>query len=254
MSWAAAMLVKRTSLLAAKDKPSFLAAIKAIIAKRWDGQLHNPLHALGWLLNPRNQYLGEVREDQEVISGAEEVIQARGGDVAQRTLIQAQLAQFHKGEGRLGSPDARWAAKVLVEGGRLTDAEWWWMYGGEVQALQALAVMTLSQPVTSSEVERYWSAIARVQRRDRNRISAKKMMDVTYVAFTRRARDTFDRKSTMREKLYADLSNGTLKEGCVVAPAEAEVQEEEEEEEGEENVGCTIDWDNFGQIGKKKKK
>ncbi|CAI7879790.1 unnamed protein product [Closterium sp. NIES-53] len=231
----AAMLVKRTSLLAAKDTPSFLAAIKAIIAKRWDGQLHNPLHALGWLLNPRNQYLGEVREDQEVISGAEEVIQARGGDVAQRTLIQAQLAQFHKGEGRLGSPDARWAAKVLVEGGRLTDAEWWWMYGGEVQALQALAVMTLSQPVTSSEVERYWSAIARVQRRDRNRISAKKMMDVTY-------------------KLYTDLSNGTLKEGCVVAPAEAEVEEEEEEEEGEENVGCTIDWDNFAQIGKKKKK
>ncbi|CAI7852709.1 unnamed protein product [Closterium sp. NIES-54] len=83
----------RTSLLAAKDTPSFLAAIKAIIAKRWDGQLHNPLHALGWLLNPRNQYLGEVREDQEVISGAEEVIQARGGDVAQCTLIQAQLAQ-----------------------------------------------------------------------------------------------------------------------------------------------------------------
>ncbi|CAI7884274.1 unnamed protein product [Closterium sp. NIES-54] len=69
MSWAAAMLVKRTSLLATKDKPSFLAAIKAIIAKRWDGQLHNPLHALGWLLNPGNQYLGEVREDQEVISG-----------------------------------------------------------------------------------------------------------------------------------------------------------------------------------------
>ncbi|CAI5511757.1 unnamed protein product [Closterium sp. Naga37s-1] len=251
----AAMFVKRTELLLAKDKPAFLAEIKAILAKRWDGQLHNPLHALGWLLNPRNQYVDEVREDEEVRTGAEAVIQARVKDVAQRTLLHAQLAQFHKGEGRLGSPDARWAAKVLVEGGRLTDAEWWWMYGGEVQALQALAVMSLSQPVTSSEVERYWSSIARVQRRDRNRISAKKMTDVTYVAFTRRARDTFDRKQKVREKLYADLSNGTLKEGSVLAPAEAEAEEEgDDEEEGEVNVGCTIDWDEFGQIGKKKKR
>ncbi|CAI5524147.1 unnamed protein product [Closterium sp. Naga37s-1] len=230
----AAMFVKRTELLLAKDKPAFLAEVKAILVKRWDKQLHNPLHALGWLLNPRNQYVGEVREDEEVRSGAEAVI--------------------HKGEGLLGSPDARWAAKVLVAGGRQTDAEWWWMYGGEVKALQSLAVMNLSQPVTSSEVERYWSAIARVQRRDRNRISAKKMTDVTYVAFMRRARDTFDRKQKVREKLYADLSNGTLKEGSVVAPAEEVVEEEGAEEEGEVNVACTIDWDLFGQIGKKKKK
>ncbi|CAI5982579.1 unnamed protein product [Closterium sp. NIES-65] len=200
----AAMLVKRTSLLAAKDRALFLAEIKAVIAKRWDGQLHNPLHALGWLLNPRNQYVGKVRNDKKVRSGAEAVIQACGGDVALRTLLQAQLAQFHKGEGRLGSPDARWAAMVLVEGGRLTDAEWWWMC-------------------------------------DRNHISAKKLTGVTYAAFTRRARDTFDRKSTVREKLYVDLSNGTLKERCVVAPAEAEVEEVGAEEEGEVNVGCTSD-------------
>ncbi|CAI5987026.1 unnamed protein product [Closterium sp. NIES-64] len=108
----AAMLVKRTSLLAAKDRALFLAEIKAVIAKRWDGQLHNPLHALGWLLNPRNQYVGKVRNDKKVRSGAEAVIQACGGDVALRTLLQAQLAQFHKGEGRLGSPDARWAAMI----------------------------------------------------------------------------------------------------------------------------------------------
>ncbi|CAI5472829.1 unnamed protein product [Closterium sp. Yama58-4] len=126
----AAMLVKRTSLLMAKDKPSFQVEIKAILAKRWDGQLHNPLHALGWLINPRNQYMGEVRNDKEVRSGAEAFIAAREKDVAQRTLLQTQLAQFHKGEGRLGSHDARLAATVFVAGGRLTDAEWWWMYGG----------------------------------------------------------------------------------------------------------------------------
>ncbi|CAI5948065.1 unnamed protein product [Closterium sp. NIES-64] len=253
---AAKMMLKRTALLPAKDKPAFLAAIKAIIARRWDSQLHNPLHAMGWLLNPRNQYGKEVKNDPEVRLGAEAVIQARGGDVAQRALLLAQLTQFHKGEGLIGSDDARWAATVLVASGRLTEAEWWLMYGGELRALMGMAVTVLSQPVTSSEVERYWSAIARVQRRDRNRLSANKMMDVTEVAFARRARDAFDRKSRQREKLYADLANGTLQQGSAVEPAAAEEEEvgdDEEEGEGNEQL-CTIDWDLFGNIGKRKKK
>ncbi|CAI7912363.1 unnamed protein product [Closterium sp. NIES-53] len=231
---AAKMMLKRTSLLPAKDKPAFLSAIKAIIARRWDVQLHNPLHAIGWLLNPRIQYLGEVKNDPEVRLGAEAVIQARGVDVAHRTLMLTQLTQFHQGKGLIGSDDARWAATVLVASGRLTEAMWWLMYGGGVQALMGLAVTVLSQPVTSSEVERYWSAIARVHRRDRNRLTAKRMMDVTEVAFARRARDAFDRKSRETEKLYADLANGTLKLGSTIEPsATAEEEEVEDEEEGE---------------------
>ncbi|CAI5932741.1 unnamed protein product [Closterium sp. NIES-64] len=230
---AAAVFVKKTGLLLAKDKSSFITSIKGILAKRWDGQLHNSLHALGWLLNPRNQYAGEVRTDAEVRKGANEVIHARVGDVAQRIKLQTQLVQFHKGEGRLGSDDALWAARILVAGGHMTDAEWWCIFGGEVQALQELAVTSLSQPVTSSEVERYWSALARVQRRDRNRIAAKKMTDVTFVAFTRRARDAFDRKTQALE---------AVDDGA------------EEEEEGAEVQECTIDWSVFGSIGKKKKK
>ncbi|CAI7815460.1 unnamed protein product [Closterium sp. NIES-54] len=62
-----------------KTREAAVAAGKGILARRWDGQLHNPLHALGWLLNPRNQYAGEVRTDAEVRKGADQVIQARGG-------------------------------------------------------------------------------------------------------------------------------------------------------------------------------
>ncbi|CAI5491383.1 unnamed protein product, partial [Closterium sp. Naga37s-1] len=229
---AAAHFIKRTGLLLHKDKSTFLTAIKSIIARRWDAQLHNPLHALGWLLNPRNQYIAEVRNDPEIRKGTDEVIQARGGDVQQRVTLAAQVAQFHRGEGRLGSHDARWAATTLVAAGRMTDAEWWFLFGGDVQALQDLAVTSLSQPVTSSEVERYWSALARVQRRDRNRLTAQKMTDVTFVAFTRRARDAFDRKAALRSKLYSDLGNGTLREGAAIIPAEVEEEEGDAEEEG----------------------
>ncbi|CAI7896167.1 unnamed protein product, partial [Closterium sp. NIES-54] len=144
--------------------------------------------------------------------------------------------------------------RTLVEGGRMTDAEWWCLFGGEVQALQEQAVMVLSQPVTSSEVERYWSALQRVQRRDRNRLTSKKMTDVTIVAFTRRARDAFDQKAAVRARLYVDLGNGTLKEGCAIIPAESG-DEEGEAEEGEEPMEeeCTIDWSEFGNISRKRK-
>ncbi|CAI5944390.1 unnamed protein product [Closterium sp. NIES-64] len=239
---AAAHFIKRTGLLLPKDRSTFLTSIKAIIARRWDAQLHNPLHAIGWLLNPHNQYIGEVRNDKEIRKGVDEVIQARGGDVQQRITLAAQVAQFHRGEGRLGSDDARWATTTLVEAGRMTEAEWWFLFGGEVQALQDLAVTTLSQPVTSSEVERYWSALARVQRRDRNRLTAKKMTDVTFVAFTRRARDAFDRKAALRSKLYQDLGNVTLREGAAIIPAEVEVEEGDAEEEAPVEEECTIDW------------
>ncbi|CAI7746857.1 unnamed protein product [Closterium sp. NIES-53] len=74
------------------------------------------------------------------------------------------------------------------------------------------------RPATSSEVERYWSAIARVQRWDCNCLTARRMMDVTKVVFARRAREAFDRKSRGREKLYADLANGTLKQGRCLSP------------------------------------
>ncbi|CAI5960959.1 unnamed protein product [Closterium sp. NIES-65] len=210
---AAAHFIKRTGLLLPKDRSTFLTSIKAIIARRWDAQLHNPLHAIGWLLNPRNQYIGEVRNDKEIRKGVDEVIQARGGDVQQRITLAAQVAQFHRGEGRRST----------------------------------------SQPVTSSEVERYWSALARVQRRDRNRLTAKKMTDVTFVAFTRRARDAFDRKAALRSKLYQDLGNGTLREGAAIIPAEVEVEEGDAEEEAPVEEECTIDWSEFGSIGKKRK-
>ncbi|CAI5983237.1 unnamed protein product, partial [Closterium sp. NIES-64] len=179
---AAAQLSKKTGLLSGNEKAAFLAAFKAIIANRWDGQLHNPLHTLGWLLNPKNQYLGEIREDAELRAGAEEVFKARGGSVEMRTMLAVQLAAFHKGEGKLGSVDVRWAATILVESGRLSAAEWWALYEGE---------------------------------------------------------------------LYSKLSNGSLQEGSTSVllslPVEAEV--DEEEEAGGEP--CTIDWDTFGNIGKR---
>ncbi|CAI5532855.1 unnamed protein product [Closterium sp. Naga37s-1] len=250
---AAAHFIKRTGLLLHKDKSTFLTAIKSIIARRWDAQMHNPLHAIGWLLNPRNQYIEEVRNDPEIRKGMDEVIQARGGDVQQRVTLAAQVAQFHRGEGRLGSHDARWAATTLVEAGRMMDAEWWFLFGGDVQAPQGLAVTSLSQPVTSSEVERYWSALARVQRRDRNRLTVQKMTDVTFVAFTRRACDAYDRKAALSSKLYSDLGNGTLREAAI-NPAEVEEEEGDAEEEGQvEEEEYTIDLSEFGSIGKKRK-
>ncbi|CAI5526955.1 unnamed protein product [Closterium sp. Naga37s-1] len=78
------------------------------------------------------------------------------------------------------------------------------------------------------------------------------MTDVAFVAFGRRARAAHDRKAELRAKLYEDLSNGTLNEGSTLTPTPEEEVEVDAEEEGGEP--CTIDWDNFGSIGKRAKK
>ncbi|CAI6002654.1 unnamed protein product [Closterium sp. NIES-65] len=90
-----------------------------------------------------------------------------------------------RGEGRLGSHNARWAATTLVEAGRMMDAEWWFLFGRDVQAPPRLGC---DVTLTASHLLRggaLWSALARVQSRgDRNCLTAQKMTDVTFVAFT----------------------------------------------------------------------
>ncbi|CAI5950255.1 unnamed protein product [Closterium sp. NIES-64] len=197
----------------------------------------------------------DVRNDPEIIRGLNKVMEALCGDVQKRILLQVQLAMYHRGAGQLGGEDARWAAAVLVESGRLSLAEWWSMYGGEVPVLQNMAVKVLSQPVTASEVERCWSAMNRVQRRDRNRLNAQTMIDVTWVAFSRRSRAAFDKDTEVRTQLFADLAAGKLKENPVEkTQPQGGPSGTQGEEEDEGVANCAIDWEAFGSSGRKKKK
>ncbi|KAI9126609.1 hypothetical protein K1719_002205 [Acacia pycnantha] len=49
-----------------KKKPSFYQPIWDVIDARWEKQLHRPLHAAGYYLNPKQHYSPTFKVDYEV--------------------------------------------------------------------------------------------------------------------------------------------------------------------------------------------
>jgi hypothetical protein len=54
-----------------KDRVSKYGSIWDIIDRRWNNQLHRPIHASGYFLNPRYRYRAQLGEDvtEEVRDG-----------------------------------------------------------------------------------------------------------------------------------------------------------------------------------------
>ncbi|CAI5992710.1 unnamed protein product [Closterium sp. NIES-65] len=108
------------------------------------------------------------------------------------------------------------------------------MLGKFLEVKRALRAVVISQEweeVAVAQTEEGMEPFSVCRGGTGNRLTAKKMPDVTIVAFIKRARDAFDQKAAVRARLYADLGNGTLKEGCAIISAESEDEEGEAEEE-----------------------
>ena len=62
-----------------------------IIDERWDKQLHRPLHAAGYFLNPQMHYRPGFKADLEVKRGLMECITRMVEDEDEQTLIMFKL-------------------------------------------------------------------------------------------------------------------------------------------------------------------
>ncbi|KAJ0080482.1 hypothetical protein Patl1_24494 [Pistacia atlantica] len=73
-----------------------------IIDTRWDFQLHRPLHAAAYYLNPKYHYDPNFNPDKEVKIGLYKVIEKIYPDVETRVEVDAQLDKFKRGVGLFG--------------------------------------------------------------------------------------------------------------------------------------------------------
>lgn len=77
--------------------------IYAIIDKRWECQLHQPLHAAGNYLNPQLFYSNpQIQDDSEVTTGLFNCIQRLVKDKQERSKIIDQLSVYRNAEGIFG--------------------------------------------------------------------------------------------------------------------------------------------------------
>ncbi|KAL8520588.1 hypothetical protein ACS0TY_011211 [Phlomoides rotata] len=128
-----------------------------IIDRRWDCQLHKPLHAAGFFLNPQFFYnLAEGEVDKEVSTGFYEAVLKLIPDVGEQEKVYTQLSTYRHGDGMFGTP-------VAV---RLRDSQpsaiWWENFGSNTPDLRSFAIKVLSLTCSSSDCERNWSIFENV--------------------------------------------------------------------------------------------
>nr|XP_007147219.1 hypothetical protein PHAVU_006G105700g [Phaseolus vulgaris]ESW19213.1 hypothetical protein PHAVU_006G105700g [Phaseolus vulgaris] len=145
-----------------------------IIDHRWDNQLHRPLHAAGYYLNPMLHYHPDFKVDYEVKRGLYECLERLVGDLDVMGKVDLQLESFKTKSG-------------LYE-------------------LQRFAIRVLSLTCSSSGCERNWSAFERVHTKKRNRLHQRTMNDVVFVMTNSRLTKKKDVRKT-KEYTIDDLSS-----------------------------------------------
>ncbi|KAJ1402459.1 Zinc finger, BED-type [Sesbania bispinosa] len=149
----------------------------AIIDKRWDIQLHRPLHAAGHFLNPEFFYANPQMEfNGEIIRGLYDCINKLLGDSEMEKIVHKELAQYKAASGMFGSTTAK------AMRGEVAPAQWWRMYGSDTPYLQQLAIRILSLTCSASGCERNWSVFEQVHTKKRNRLEHKRLHDLVFVS------------------------------------------------------------------------
>ncbi|MCL7022550.1 hypothetical protein MKW94_010602 [Papaver nudicaule] len=147
-----------------------------IIDGIWDNQLHSPIHAAGYYLNPGLFYSDDFCADDEVKKGLWCCIGQIAENERELKLIASQLKQYKKARGAFGDGNA------VDQRGRLAPAKWWSLYGGECPELQHHAIKILSQTCTGAL--RYGlkrSLTEELHMKGRNCVDQRRLNDLTFV-------------------------------------------------------------------------
>lgn len=129
-----------------------------IIDHIWTNQLHGPLHAAGYYLNPMLHYAEGFNVDYEVRKGLYDCLgRLVGGDITMMNKIDVQCDSFENKLGLFGS------ALAIAGLQNKTPANWWNSYGGQYPELQKFAIRVLSLTCSSSSCERNRRAFERVR-------------------------------------------------------------------------------------------
>ncbi|KAG4912624.1 hypothetical protein JHK86_053057 [Glycine max] len=161
--------------------------ILAIIDKRWDCQLHHPLHAAGYYLNPKFFYTNpNIDSDNEVVDGLYKCIDKLSEDDDFVVEVHKQLLVYKRAGERFGMTATM---KARTE---ISPAEWWKLYGGKTPHLQTIAIKVLSLTCSSSGCECNWSTFEHIHSKKRSRLEHQKLQDLVYVKYNQALLDRFE--------------------------------------------------------------
>ncbi|GMN56222.1 hypothetical protein TIFTF001_025323 [Ficus carica] len=116
---------------------AILNQLEELIENRWD-PLFSPLHAAGYILNPRYFGKGQAK-DKVVMRGWKATVERYESESVTRRILREQLSSYWRLEGSLGDEDA------VDCRDKMDPVTWWENFGFETPHLQTLAIKVLSQ-------------------------------------------------------------------------------------------------------------
>ncbi|KAL4567756.1 hypothetical protein LXL04_023349 [Taraxacum kok-saghyz] len=160
--------------------PEDYKATFKIIDRRWECQLHKPLHAAGHFLNPGIFYNNHDGEGfREVEKGLYDCIMRLVPDHETQDKISIELDRYRNAEALFGLP--------LAVRHRTTKspADWWASYGSSAPNLKKFAIRVLSLICSATSCERNWSVFQHLHTKKRNRLAQARLNDMVFVKFNR---------------------------------------------------------------------
>eukprot|EP00253_Pinus_taeda_P010457 PITA_10457 len=167
-----------------KDKLTKYGRIWEIIDKKWNNQLHRPIHAVGYFLKPKYHYKARLGDLQvvEIKDGLIDCLECMVLINVDQLEIHKQLTLFSMAAGTFG--------KNLAKKARDVDhpTHWWEAFGGQCPQLQKFAIRVLSQTCSASGCEHNWYVFERIHTKKRNCLEQKQLNDLVFVQYNLRLR------------------------------------------------------------------
>ncbi|KAI3956781.1 hypothetical protein MKW92_005599 [Papaver armeniacum] len=190
-------LTKQVPLMLSDPKDKIvLDKVMKIIRERWSEQLHQPLHAAGYYLNPSIYFSNPPQSGEDLDSNAnvkkgliDAIAMLFPDDETQDKIIN-QLLCYRSAAGMMGLQVAKRNRATT------SPVEWWINWGSEVPELQRFAKRVLGLTVSASPCERNWSAFNNLHTKKRNRLDHEKLNNLVFVSYNSKLRARYlDRTS-----------------------------------------------------------
>ncbi|XP_050947036.1 uncharacterized protein LOC127151431 [Cucumis melo] len=154
--------------------------IFTIIDRRWELQLHRPLHAAGYYLNPSFYYSNpSIQEDDEIVNGLYSCITKMVASLDIQDKILAELSKYKRAEALFGQPLA------IRQRDKISPVEWWDNFGQSTPNLQKFAIRILGLTCSASGCERNWSVFEQLHSKKRNRLAQSRLNDLVFIKYNR---------------------------------------------------------------------
>ncbi|GBG76559.1 hypothetical protein CBR_g22307 [Chara braunii] len=211
--------------------------------------MRQPVHAAAFLLDPRRRDAGWLNDlDNALVHNATRFFCRQIGaewDSKPHMDMRDHLYEFLREhvEGEVRTDEHMWTPGAIKQAMRRTPADWWTLHGGDVPALQEIAITVLGMWSTATPAERNWASMDFVHSKCRNSLSPKSLEKLVYIHWNMQLLRVPNSKDNgyvdVWGSFFEPLMEPTAEDGAIEEPTEDEPADNIEEEKRQKRLKKT---------------